>query len=500
MRCPVSNSDKRVVSRAANRKLALVTVVALLGWFICLDSSAVVQTGTGVRVSQPPKSGVVEEGPPGVNGQLIAAPLDEALAPYGTEVLVNQDPAGRPHDETSITANFTNPNNLVGAANDYRGADAGCGFYSSIDGGLTWQADGTLPLGGFAAAGDPSVAGDGLGNIYYSCLRFNRVGSANDIAVASSADGGLTWSVPVPVVTGTGSDDFNDKPYIAVDTTNGPFNGQIYVTWTNFGIGASIRRSFSVDGGATWAAPLTISDTQSNQGSVPAVGPNGEVYVVWEDFIIPRMLITKSTDGGVSFQTNIPVSDIVPIRSPLPGFAFRTNSFPTLAVDTTNGPCQGSVYVAWADFRNGDADIFFSASSDGGTTWSPATRIDDAPTGIHSFFPWMAVDPQGIIHVVFYDNRLSANLLDVFATQSSDCGQSFGSNDRVTNTSFNPALDGFGGAFIGDYIGVTATSQFVHPLYMSTGLRGSADIVTNRATASQAAAPSTRMPTPSMRQ
>ena len=467
------------------QEILYAAMLGLVVWSLGQEKPAMGQT-------RAPRSGVVDMGAPSSPGAFIIGPRSTPTHPFGTDVRANQDTGTAAQNETTIAANPTNPNNLVGGANDYRGPDSACGFYSSIDGGLTWRPDGTLPVGAFGAGGDPAVAFDRNGNVYYACLRFNRSTNANDIAVAKSTNGGLTYSAPVTVVSGANGNDFNDKEYIAVDTTAGAFSGRVYVTWTHFSAtDAQIRRYFSADGGATWAAPLTISDTQNNQGSIPAVGPNGEVYVVWEDFNVDRLHIDKSTDGGISFGTDVTVSSIIPIPDPLPGFSFRTNSFPTLAVDTTNGACRGNVYVAWADFRNGNADIFFSRSTNGGAAWSAATRIDHAPGSAHSFFPAMTVDPQGTVHIVYYDNRVTSNRLDVFASRSADCGNTFtpsdtfspGSDDRVTDTSFDPALDGFSGQFIGDYIGVTATGQFVHPLFMSTALRGNADAVTDRTTA-----------------
>lgn len=328
------------------------------------------------------------------------------------------------------------------------------------------------------------MAFDGSGKgVYFACLRFNRETSKNDIVVARSTNKGKKFKKPTIVVEGTGSEDFNDKEYIAADTTGGPCQDTVYVSWTHFtATQARIRFSRSTDKGRSFSAPMTISDTQQNQGSVPAVGPSGEVYVVWQDFISPRMMIDKSSDCGRTFGTDRVVATITPIPTPLPGFGwnFRTNGFPTLGLDTSRGSFRGNVYVAWADFRNGDADILFSRSTDGGQTWSDPIRIngDVAGNGRHQFFPWMSVDPNGTIHIVFYDNRRGdGSLLNLFYAQSTDGGTSFGANEQVTDRSFDPNIQ-FKGGFIGDYNGVTATEDTVHPLWTDTR-DGNQDVFTD---------------------
>ena len=98
-------------------------------------------------------------------------------------------------------------------------------------------------------------------------------------------------------------------------------------------------------------------------------------------------------------------------------------------------------------------------------------------TNAHQFFPWVAVGPDGVIHVVWYDTRsvddgptnAESNL---FYTSSSDGGDTWSTtNERVSTLGFVPNLDDqFGGGFIGDYNGITATTGAAHPVW--TGYRG----------------------------
>ena len=111
-----------------------------------------------------------------------------------------------PHNETSIAVNPTNPDNIIGGANDYQlGLNPG-GHVSetvlsrahvSFDGGKTWS---EYPLNAnstYQATGDPAVAFDADGHAYYATLGFRFVGPGNaqnpDVLVSNSGDGGKTW-------------------------------------------------------------------------------------------------------------------------------------------------------------------------------------------------------------------------------------------------------------------------------------------------------------------
>jgi len=139
-------------------------------------------------------------------------------------------------------------------------------------------------------------------------------------------------------------------------------------------------------------------------GAMPAIGPNGDVYVTWGG---PRGIVfTKSADGGWTFGPEKVISETPGGWDlPVPGLQ-RHNGLPVVGVDLSPGPARGSLYVNWIDERNGDPDVFVIASRDGGATWGSPVRVnDDAQgNGKAQLFTWMAVDPiDGAINVVFYD-------------------------------------------------------------------------------------------------
>ncbi len=391
---------------------------------------------------------------------------------------VTSDPNSLPQNEPSVAVNPLNNSNVVAGANDYRlvasGHDAWAGVYTSFDGGQTWRnnlipgfpgSNVTNALSAFGVGSDPALAFDAQGNLYYAGIVFNRTpsggGTDGTVFVSKSTDKGLTFSQTVIVALGHGSNPFNDKPYIAVDGST----GTVYASWTRFtrttGV---IQFSRSTDGGLTWSTPITLSDTGANQGSIPTAA-QGRVYVTWLDLVTSTVKLGRSDDGGATFSSPRVVVSVVQLPSPLPNSLFRTNSFPTLSVDPLN---RTRLSIAWADYKAGNADILDVSSVDGGVTWTMPVRVNDDTTTNDQFFPWLTVD-SGVIHIVFYDRRedpLNHNM-DIFYSASTDFGHTFQANQKLTDVPSNPDVN-FSGKFIGDYIGLAASSGHVHAVWTDT--------------------------------
>ncbi len=407
-----------------------------------------------------------------------AADEDHIMEEEGTNVRANIITANR-QNETSIDFNPLDPLNLVGGANDYRNGEVDAGFYYSRDGGVTWE-DGTIYEPTFEAQGDPAIAFCSNGYVFYSFISFDRSSNDNGLFVARSIDGGETWPQVTPIVENFGSFvPFEDKEYIACDTTSSPFQDNVYVSWTRFPSSpfrpSSIQFSRSTNDGATFTTPMQISDEGGVQGSVPAVGPDGEVYVIWQGNS-SRFYLDVSLNGGVSFGADKTVVQITGISdSP----CYRRNSFPSLDVDRSLSPYSGSVYVTWSDRRDGDPDIYFTYSRDEGDTWSTPLRLNTDPVGNgrDQFFPWLSIDDRGRVNVIWYDARNDPDnqILEVWGAVSRDGGQSFDTNFLISDVPFDPCLD----SFLGDYNGVVATpNDRIFPLW--TDLRsGDEDVYVN---------------------
>src|SRR5947208_5368327 len=118
-------------------------------------------------------------------------------------------------------------------------------------------------------------------------------------------------------------------------------------------------------------------------------------------------------------ERGIVTIDLVP--EPLPDSAYRLDSFPRMAVSETTG----SVFMTWADFRTGDADVLLARSIDRGGSWSAPAVVNDVTTN-HQIFPAITTF-RGRVDISFYDSRNDpeGKLLDIYYAQSNDDGLTF---------------------------------------------------------------------------
>jgi hypothetical protein len=141
-----------------------------------------------------------------------------------------------------------------------------------------------------------------------------------------------------------------------------------------------------------------------------------------------------------------------------------------MALDTSGRFRNDSVYIAWNDNANGDPDILFTSSTDGGARWNTPIRVNDDPirNGIDQFFPWLSVDPNGQVNIIWFDRRLDPTnnlLIDVFHSDSQNGGAAWQTNGRVTSVSHPPVLNvdqNVAACYMGDYNGSTSDAQHIY--------------------------------------
>lgn len=368
-------------------------------------------------------------------------------------------------NEPSIAINPKNTNELVAGAN----IDS---YYYSTDGGLNW-AENTL-TSSFGVWGDPVIACDTTGSFYFFHLSNPPSGNWIDrIVCQRTASPGSIWNNGS--FTGLNGTKAQDKQWVTIDRNT----NIIYMTWTEFDSYGStspldssrILFSKSDDQGQTWSMPLKINEISGDcvdedntvEGAVPALGPNGEVYVSWAG---PAGLVfDKSLDGGTTwmaqdkFVTSIPGGWDFAVQG-----IYRANGLPVTTCDTSGGPNHGTIYINWSDQRNGvtNTDVWLVKSTDGGNTWTLPTKVNDDATTKHQFFTWMTIDQtNGDLWFVFYDRRnFNDNRTDVYMARSSDGGNTF-QNFKVSDSPFLPSS----GVFFGDYTNITAHNNVVRPIW-----------------------------------
>lgn len=414
------------------------------------------------------------------------------------------------HSEPYLAIDPANPLHLIGGSkffSDPARYQFSIGTYASFDGGCTWTDNGVLPVfPDSATLSDITVDFSPNGDVYAATLNTDNK-NRSGIQLNISHDGGKTFGPAIHVFEDDTGREFSDKPWIAVDRSHGPHRGRIYVAWsydynqppcgTTIPCTQELGLATSDDGGQTFAKPALVegnapfcanpadgrpahsSQCDGALGAVPVIEPDGTLVVVYDYVKIDfgaaayptRILAIVSHDGGITWNSPVQIAQIHDLPDHFVGVDYRLYSLPTAVSDASTG----RIYVAWSAENVHQSDIFLSTSSDQGKTWSIPTTVDqDSGAGINHFQPALAIAPNGIVSLSYFDTSVDPKhmLIDVFLAQSRDGGQTFAPAVRVTTQSWDSSIDepidDNGQGFIGDYQGIAANDHFVYPFWNDT--------------------------------
>lgn len=364
--------------------------------------------------------------------------------------------------ESSITINPVNPDIVVAGLNG-----SGQDMFFSDDGGETWTE--SVPLVG-ATCCDPGMAWSSDASLGYVVAL-----GGNDVWFYRTSDNGQTWTdleADTPgdprrelfgiADTGEGGA-LDDKEFIHVDRfPTSPFLDNIYISWHQLNV---LHVATSTDNGNTFNIVDFTSDPRGI-GSDLVTDAAGNVYHFWPDFTGQTIQLSISSDGGQSFTPSSSIASTMGnFIFPIPSMESRqVFIYVSAAADLTGGPFDGNLYAAWTDSttpadqtsdpNTTHARIQVARSTDNGATWTitnPHETADELT--VDRWHQWLEVDPNGNVHVIYYDTREflpNRDGVDVFHSVSTDGGVTFSAPERITTES-SPNIPG--GFEFGDYNG-----------------------------------------------
>ena len=447
--------------------------------------------------------------------------------------LINITNGNDAQSETWIAINPTNPNNLIATANDnkYIGGYQNWRMSSwfSLDAGQTWEHTTTPPnigvyinyppKGGMTIF-DPGVAFDTEGNAVYTYgftqVTENLLEGENGVFAVMSTNGGASWDgwgddlpiSPIALSSNESSNPFHDRYTVACDNvSNSEYRNRFYCSWQRFGAKSGVSFSYSDDKGETWSSPTLLSNSLGTQAPMPAIGPDGEVYVAWinnntQQTEEASAIVMKSTNGGQTWGNAISAQKVYSIGTRnatssrftlINKQGIRVSSPPQIAVDVSSKPTRGYVYVVQAgrETAQGNYGVWVSRSTNGGQIWKKV-RIDNNEARNDMFFPSITIDPiTGTIAVLYYSSQNDPDKnqgIDAYLSISNDGGDTW-SQIRLTPSSWfiDEQSDVMpqgeeGNIYWGDYTSITSYNGVIYPLFWmptaSTGNYWSLDLFT----------------------
>ena len=321
---------------------------------------------------------------------------------------------------------------------------------------------GTLPWyfeNGLVSGGDPAVAFGPVplngtfawangSRLYYANLSSNLSAvrseeafkgfeavavSRTDNVAAAAANVKSAWMPPV-LVSKQSTTTFSDKEQIWADNvSSSPFFGNAYVCWASFrgqaksgnAAPAPLIVATSTDGGETWTQhqiSAAANNAQRNpmDGCTVRTDSHGVAYVFGVGTSAPNAkqafeFMSKSVNGGQTWSQSTPV--VGPVTQPgvvdpvigrptIDGIAgARSDLAPAPSVDIANGAPTGAgatnrMVMTYVSGEITKPHVFFTESTNGGTTWATPRAIEAASD--RGLYTAPAISPDGKnVYVVY---------------------------------------------------------------------------------------------------
>jgi hypothetical protein len=340
----------------------------------------------GTTITECPQAGKIDEQPKPLDRREKDAA--EKKSSGGSDRRLNQDYSCQPQDETAVDQNPNVENNYVAGANDYRLGWGASGFYSTTDGGAHWY-DGITPFPSLPSGdnldggGDPAIAYDRAGVVYYAQINFNRTDDTSGVWVNRSTNGGFTWTRPCVAIQITPPPDVQSRcggagdPRLPGDGTvafqqdnDSALNGSV-PAYDKEWISAGPRP----DGVSPQCfEPITHTPRACADGTIGVdrlyvtyslFGPNGSAQI----------FLSYSDDQARSWSPGHVISGSGEFCAP--GGRFQNGCDDSQGSEPTVNPTTGELWVGFINGDTTDEDQYLVVDSkDGGQTFTGPFRVD----------------------------------------------------------------------------------------------------------------------------
>lgn len=286
-------------------------------------------------------------------------------------------------------------------------------YKRSTDGGTSWEADTRLTYLTNLSQ-EPSIVVSG--NDVHVFWFYEETSDNYEIYYKRSEDGGNTW----------GSDTrLSYFPSYSYELSAAISGSVLHVVWMDGRFGNDeIFYMHSLDGGLTWGPDISLTNNSAYSGYPCVSAYDSVVHVVYEDNRDGNVEIyyRKSIDGGVGWGAETRLTN-----------ASGDSWAPCLAVS------DSSVHVTWYDDRDGQDQIYYKSSMDGGITWVADKKLTNSSG---ASYPSIAVNNNDV-HIVWFDNRMGND--EIYYKNSANGGFTWGLNDtRLTNSDGNSQFPSIG--------------------------------------------------------